>query len=88
MVQKALTTDMLRRPTVDDLLADAWLSAHREEVHAGALGGISWDSKSKFFCFFYSFILLCQDDYGGQPGAFFKGQFRLFRLGTCGYVGW
>lgn len=41
MVQKALTTDMLRRPTVDDLLADAWLSAHREEVHAGALGGIS-----------------------------------------------
>ena len=37
MVQKALTTDMLRRPTVDDLLADAWLSAHREEVHAGAL---------------------------------------------------
>lgn len=35
MVQKALTTDMLRRPTVDDLLADAWLSAHREEVHAG-----------------------------------------------------
>lgn len=35
MVQKALTTDMLRRPTVDDLLADAWLSAHREEVHTG-----------------------------------------------------
>lgn len=37
MVQKALTTDMLRRPTVDDLLAGAWLSAHREEVHTGAL---------------------------------------------------
>lgn len=52
MVQKALTTDMLRRPTVDDLLADAWLSAHREEVHAGALGGISWDSISKIFCFY------------------------------------
>ena len=37
MVQKALTTDMLRRPTVDALLADAWLYAHREEVHIGAL---------------------------------------------------
>ena len=37
MVQKALTTDMLRRPSVDDLLADAWLSAHREEVHASFL---------------------------------------------------
>eukprot|EP00913_Durusdinium_trenchii_P026526 g24886.t1 len=31
MVNRALTTDMLRRPSVDDLLADAWLSAHREE---------------------------------------------------------
>lgn len=31
MVNRALTTDMLRRPSVDDLLADAWLSAHRKE---------------------------------------------------------
>ena len=49
MVQKALTTDMLRRPTVDDLLADAWLSAHREEVHAGALGEILEIEHQRFF---------------------------------------
>ena len=27
---------MCRRPTVDDLLSDSWLSAHREEAHAHA----------------------------------------------------
>ncbi|CAE8723768.1 unnamed protein product, partial [Polarella glacialis] len=29
---RALTTDMTRRPTVDELLADQWLAAHREEA--------------------------------------------------------
>lgn len=48
MVQKALTTDMLRRPTVDDLLADAWLSAHREEVHTGALVNHLWNHIKTF----------------------------------------
>ncbi|CAE7741665.1 mrkA [Symbiodinium sp. CCMP2592] len=34
MVQRALTADMARRPTVEDLLSDQWLSAHREDSHA------------------------------------------------------
>eukprot|EP00931_Biecheleriopsis_adriatica_P100465 TRINITY_DN75782_c0_g1_i1.p1 TRINITY_DN75782_c0_g1~~TRINITY_DN75782_c0_g1_i1.p1 ORF type:complete len:963 (+),score=168.35 TRINITY_DN75782_c0_g1_i1:136-3024(+) len=34
LLHRALTTDMARRPTVEDLLQDQWLSAHREESHA------------------------------------------------------
>ncbi|CAJ1341111.1 unnamed protein product [Effrenium voratum] len=36
LVQKALTTDMVRRVTVDDLMADQWLSAQREEGQSKA----------------------------------------------------
>jgi len=48
VLHRALTTDMTRRPTVDDLLADAWLSAHREEAHAAktASGGYQPNSST------------------------------------------
>eukprot|EP00440_Ansanella_granifera_P006694 gb/GFBE01007256.1/.p1 GENE.gb/GFBE01007256.1/~~gb/GFBE01007256.1/.p1 ORF type:complete len:961 (+),score=159.43 gb/GFBE01007256.1/:1-2883(+) len=36
VLHRALTTDMSRRPTVDDLLQDPWLSTHKDDtVHAG-----------------------------------------------------
>jgi len=48
VLHRALTTDMTRRPTVDDLLADAWLSAHREEAHSAktASGGYQPNSST------------------------------------------
>jgi len=45
MVQRALTADMARRPTVEDLLSDQWLSAHREDSHASK-GSTSYQPNS------------------------------------------
>jgi len=38
MLGRILNADMTRRPSVDSVLADAWLSCHREDLHMPAKG--------------------------------------------------
>jgi serine/threonine protein kinase len=39
LLNRALTADMARRPTIDDSLADPWFSSHRDDLYASQAKG-------------------------------------------------
>eukprot|EP00930_Biecheleria_cincta_P021472 TRINITY_DN1590_c0_g2_i1.p1 TRINITY_DN1590_c0_g2~~TRINITY_DN1590_c0_g2_i1.p1 ORF type:complete len:961 (-),score=170.56 TRINITY_DN1590_c0_g2_i1:214-3060(-) len=46
VLNRALTTEMSRRPTVDDLLADPWLASHKEDAGKAAEGAYKPNSST------------------------------------------